>query len=255
MTPIDTPAVLLVGGMGTRLRTVLPSTPKPLASLGEASFLHLLLRQLQIQGIRQVIMCTGYLADQIEREFGDGRDWDVSITYSRESQPMGTGGAVKLAQAYIGEAGEVLVMNGDSFTEVDFSDLFQFHRAKRGLISLATVKVDNASRYGTLRVDSNNRVLAFLEKTGSDAPGLINAGVYVFDRAVLDHIPDGASSLERDVFPRTIQHGIYALSTKGVFIDIGTPEDYVRAQKLHDELYAAAMKTSSVDREVGREAL
>ena len=255
MTPIDTPAVLLVGGMGTRLRTVLPSTPKPLAALGEASFLHLLLRQLYIQGIHRVIMCTGYLADQIECEFGDGRDWDLSINYSRESQPMGTGGAVKLAQEYLGEAGEILVMNGDSFTEVDFAELIQFHRAKRGLISLAAAKVDNASRYGTLRLDSNCRVLAFLEKSESDAPGLINAGVYVFDRAVLDHIPEGTWSLERDVFPRMIEHGIYALARTGVFIDIGTPEDYVRAQKLHDELYAAAMKTSSVDREVGREVL
>src|ERR1039457_4671725 len=124
---LDIPAVLLVGGMGTRLRAVLQSTPKPLASIGERSFLELLVRQLRSQGIRHLVMCTGYLADQIESEFGDGRIWDVSIQYSQEESPLGTAGALKLAQRYLGDDPEFMVLNGDSFLEIDFRDLMAFH--------------------------------------------------------------------------------------------------------------------------------
>src|SRR6202158_3809080 len=95
---LDIPAVMLVGGMGTRLRAVLPSTPKPLAAVGKKSFLELLVRQLRSQGIRHLVMCTGYLADQIQSKFGDGRMWDVSIEYSNAVRPLATAGAVKLAQ-------------------------------------------------------------------------------------------------------------------------------------------------------------
>src|SRR5271154_1556425 len=116
----DIKAIMLVGGMGTRLRSVVPSTPKVLASIGEKSFLELLVRQLRSQGIRHLVMCTGYLADQIESKFGDGRMWDVSVEYSREDTPLGTAGALKLAQRYVQDAPEFLVLNGDSFLEIDF---------------------------------------------------------------------------------------------------------------------------------------
>src|SRR5208282_4780622 len=92
---VDTPAVLLVGGVGTRLRSVVPTTPKPLASVGDKSFLELLVRQLRCQGIRRLVMCTGYLADRVESEFGDGSGWGIEIKYSKETSPLGTAGAVK----------------------------------------------------------------------------------------------------------------------------------------------------------------
>src|SRR2546425_1050724 len=110
-TTLDVTAVLLVGGTGTRLRSVVPSTPKPLASVGGQSFLELLVRQLRHQGIRRLVMCSGYLADQIENKFGDGSAWDLTIEYSREEQPSGTAGAVKLAQHHLVEASDFLVMN------------------------------------------------------------------------------------------------------------------------------------------------
>src|SRR6202142_1516315 len=124
----DIKAVMLVGGLGTRLRSIVPSTPKVLASIGEKSFLELLVRQLRSQGIRKLVMCTGYLADQIESRFGDGRMWDVSIEYSKEEIPLGTAGAVKLAQRYLQGIPEFLVLNGDSFLEIDFQSLRTFHR-------------------------------------------------------------------------------------------------------------------------------
>src|ERR1039457_2527014 len=108
----DMPAVLLVGGIGTRLQSVLPATPKPLAPLGDAPFLELLIRQLRSQGIRHLVMCTGHLAGQIETELSDGRKWDVVIDYSKEPQPLGTGGAVKFAERYLTQAADFLVMNG-----------------------------------------------------------------------------------------------------------------------------------------------
>jgi NDP-sugar pyrophosphorylase family protein len=236
---VNLPAVLLVGGFGTRLQSLLPSTPKPLARVGDAPFLELLIMQLRVQGIRRLVMSTGHLADQIEKQFGDGREWDVAIEYSRENEPLGTAGAVKFAERFIGHASDFLVMNGDSFLEADFQQLVQFHRAYRGLVTMAVCKVSDAGRYGTVQLNGENRIAGFAEKTGDKAPGVINGGVYVFDRAVLQYIPTGPSSLEKDLFPRLVEPGMYAVEQRGMFIDIGTPEDYARAQQLSRNLHQA----------------
>jgi D-glycero-alpha-D-manno-heptose 1-phosphate guanylyltransferase len=233
-------AVLLVGGLGTRLRSVVPSAPKPLAAVGGQSFLELLVRQLRNQGITNLVMCTGYLGEQVQSEFGDGRSWGVAIEYSQEMAPLGTAGAVKLAQAYLQDVPEFLVMNGDSFLEIDFDQLTRFHRGRGGLASMAVLQVDNAARYGTVKMEAQGRVIGFSEKTGCEDSGVVNGGVYVFNRAVLESIPEGPASLERDVFPRILHRGVYALKQLGMFIDIGTPEDYARAQQLHGRLYESA---------------
>ncbi len=236
-----TNAVLLVGGMGTRLRSVVPSTPKPLAPVGNRSFLELLVRQLRSQGIRRLIMCTGYLAGQIKDEFGDGKAWDVSIQYARELQPLGTAGAVRLAQQYLQESADFLVMNGDSFMEMDFHELIRFHRAHKALATMAIRKVDDTGRYGTVHVDANGEVIGFVEKSADTSSGLVNAGVYVFNREVLEHIPQGNASLEKDVFPKLLGQKLFALEERGMFIDIGTPEDYAKAQHLCEQLYEATI--------------
>jgi NDP-sugar pyrophosphorylase family protein len=233
-------AVLLVGGMGTRLRTVVPSTPKSMASVGSRAFLELLVHQLRHQGFRRLVMCTGYLADQIESAFGNGHEWEVEIEYSREAQPMGTAGALRLARPYLADALDFLVLNGDSFLEVDFHTLLRFHQEQKGIAVMAVRQVRNAGRYGTVRMDECKRVTGFEEKTDKTFPGLVNAGVYVFSRAVLENIPEGQVSLEIDVFPKLLGHGIYAMEQHGMFIDIGTREDYARAQELCDRLYEAA---------------
>lgn len=240
----DIPAVLLVGGIGKRLQSVLPSTPKPLARVGEAPFLQLLVRQLRSQGIRRLVMCTGHLADQVESEFGDGHKWDVAIDYSKESRPLGTAGAVKFAEHDLTQASDFLVMNGDSFLELDFGELIRFHREHGGLISMAVRRVADAARYGTVQLGANNRVVGFREKMGASVSDIVNGGVYVFKSAILKHIPEGPASLEKDVFPRLLEQGIYALEQQGMFIDIGTPEDYARAQTLCQSLYQAALPES-----------
>src|SRR5438552_3816675 len=154
----DLCAILLVGGMGKRLRSVLPSTPKPLAPIGNESFLHLVVRQLRSQCVYRLVMCTGYLADQIEEEFGDGHEWDLAIKYSKEPYPLGTAGAVKFAERCFPAVSDFLVMNGDSFLELDLCELVRFHHQHRGLISIAVRRVENAARYGTVQVETGNRV-------------------------------------------------------------------------------------------------
>jgi D-glycero-alpha-D-manno-heptose 1-phosphate guanylyltransferase len=238
----DVKAVLLVGGLGTRLRSVLPGAPKVLASVGKRSFLELLVGQLRSQGIRRLVMCTGYLADQIENEFGDGQAGDVAIEYSKEEQPLGTAGAVKRAEHYLHDVPDFLVMNGDSFLEIDFCGLMNFHRTHGAMATMAVLRVEDTSRYGTVHIDASSRVRGFSEKTGSKTPGLVNGGVYIFNHAVFQYIPEAPASLERDVFPRLLDYGVYAEEQHGMFIDIGTPTDYARAQKLCDSLNEAALR-------------
>jgi D-glycero-alpha-D-manno-heptose 1-phosphate guanylyltransferase len=233
-------AVLLVGGLGTRLRSVVPSAPKPMAPVGDRPFLELLVHQLRSQEIRRLVMCTGYRAEEIEAEFGDGKVLEMAIEYSREPHPLGTAGALKFAQPMLQEASDFLVMNGDSFMEINFSELIQFHRLSGGIATMAAVRMKNESRYGTVVADAAGRVTGFAEKTGGGQAALVNAGIYVFNGAIFGHIPDGTASLEKDVFPQILNCGVYALEHQGVFIDIGTPEDYARAQGICERLYEAA---------------
>jgi len=238
----DTKAVLLVGGKGMRLRSVISSTPKPMAAVGDGPFLELLVRQLSYQGIRHQVMCTGYLSHEIENKLGDGHTWDVAIEYSKEPHPLGTAGAVKFAVPLLRGVSDFLVMNGDSFMEIDFRQLIHFHRKSGGIASMAVLRMKNEMRYGTVQVTAGGRVSGFTEKTAGDPTGFVNAGVYVFNRRIFEHIPDGPGSLERDIFPKLLDHGLYASEQHGVFIDIGTPEDYARAQELCERLYEAASR-------------
>lgn len=237
----DMKAVLLVGGRGTRLQPVLTGTPKPLAAVGQRPFLELLVAQLRHQSICRLVFCTGYLAEEIEKEFGDGRRWEAKIEYSKEPSALGTGGAVKFAEPLLRDASSFLVMNGDSFMEMDFRQLNAFHRQRGGIATMATVRMKNEKRYGTVQFAADGRVIGFSEKGGA-ASGFVNAGVYVFDHRIFEHIPEGPSSLERDIFPKILDHGLYALEQPGVFIDIGTPEDYARAQALCERLREAAYR-------------
>lgn len=241
----DVKAVLLVGGLGTRLRAALPGTPKALAAVGDRPFLELLVRQLSSQGIRRLVMCTGHLAEQIEKEFGQANQFGVTVEFSRENSPLGTAGAVKLAETYLASESEFLVMNGDSFVEVDLRRLLAFHRSHRALVTIVAARVPDTSRFGTLKIGTDGSVLGFLEKTGKNESGMINAGVYVFANEVLREIPQGPSSLEKDVIPKLLSKGVIAFESEGLFIDIGTPDDYLRANSIQKLLASAAHGTQS----------
>ncbi|HZS56227.1 MAG TPA: nucleotidyltransferase family protein [Bryobacteraceae bacterium] len=238
----DVKAILLVGGLGTRLRPVISSTPKPMAPVGNRPFLELLITQLKRQGFRRLLMCTGYLGEQIKDAFGNGQKFGVGIEYSNEPYPMGTGGAIRFARAYLDSEDDFLVLNGDSFLEVDFCNLIRFHRQRGSMATLAVTRIENAGRYGTVEADSAGRVTRFVEKAGLSASAIVNGGVYVFRQAILEHIPETFTSLEKEVLPSLLAQGIYAVEQRGVFIDIGTQEDYDRAQGIYDRLNGAAAR-------------
>jgi D-glycero-alpha-D-manno-heptose 1-phosphate guanylyltransferase len=238
--PSNLQAVVLCGGAGRRLRSVVPDRPKCLAPIGERPFLEYLLLRLRLGGVTSACLAVGYKRDQIIEHFGCGSRWGISLSYSVEQEPLGTAGALKNAAPFV-ERGPFLVLNGDSLLEVPYRDLLQFHEQRQGLATLALCQVSDVRRYGRLRIDAEGCVVGYLEKAASteseDAgprEGLaINGGVYVFRREIFAEIPDAPPpvSLETDIFPRLIGRGLLGFLTAGFFIDIGIPEDYQRAQK------------------------
>jgi D-glycero-alpha-D-manno-heptose 1-phosphate guanylyltransferase len=222
-------AIVLAGGFGTRLRAVVSDVPKPMAPVAGRPFLEILLGSLAAKGVRRVVLSVGHLAEAVTSHFGDA--WGgLSIAYAVESEPLGTGGATKLALAQCRDD-PVLVLNGDTFLDLELDALVAQWRGSGAPIVVARA-VDDTARFGRLGVEGG-RIVAFAEK-GVPGPGLINAGCYLLPRGFLDDMPTGrAFSLETDVFvPRVAASVIEVFSSSGLFIDIGVPDDYARAQTL-----------------------
>lgn len=218
-------ALILCGGLGTRLRRVIDDRPKPMASVAGKPFLEYLIWQLKRYDFRDIVLCIGYLGDQVRAYFGDGSDWGVHISYSHEPEPLGTGGAIKLAEVLVREE-NFLVMNGDSFLDIDLNGLINYHLEKGALATMALVKVEDPTRYGTVEINEKGEIGNFVEKGKSSGSKFVNGGIYVFNRKVFDYIPESKVSLEKEVFPKLIGKGFYGRPVKGFFIDIGVPEDY-----------------------------
>lgn len=223
-------ALVLAGGLGTRLRPVVADRPKALAEVGGRPFLAYLLDQLAGTGIRRVVLCTGHLGEQIPRAFGDVYR-GLRLVYSREASPLGTGGALRLALPLL-RSDIVLVMNGDSYCGMALKRFWNRHRACGGAGSLVLTRVSETSRYGRV-LCRGGRVVRFEEKDGRGGPGWVNAGVYLLARRVMAAIPAGrAVSLEREVLPALVQQGLCGYLSRGRFVDIGTPETYALARQL-----------------------
>ncbi|MEO5717167.1 MAG: sugar phosphate nucleotidyltransferase, partial [Chthoniobacterales bacterium] len=194
-------------------------------------FLQILLARLRAQGIGEVILGTGYLAEQVEAHFGDGQAFGLTIAYSRESAPLGTGGALKLAEKQLSDP--VLILNGDSFVEWELASLVARFEEKKADLVMALQAVSEVTRYGSVTLAEDGRVADFVEKGTRTGPGLINAGVYLLRKKILADLPnDQPISLERDVFPKLLQGPVYGVVSEGLFIDIGVPQDLERAQTL-----------------------
>lgn len=224
----DVTAVVLAGGIGSRLRSAVSDRPKGLAEVDGRPFLAYVLEQLAQAGVRRVVLCTGYLGTQIRLAFGtDFRGMRVS--YSHEEAPLGTGGALRQAVDAAGDR-TLLVLNGDSFCEVDLGAARQdFERCSRQPMLVLSWQADTA-RYGRVECDAALRIAAFEEKGARGGAGWINAGIYLVDRPLVEAIPSGRPvSLERDVFPEWIPRGLRGFPSHGRFLDIGTPESYSRA--------------------------
>lgn len=224
-------AMVLCGGLGTRLRSVLNDRPKSMAPVAGRPFLELILRQLHEQGIREVILGTGYRAEQIEQYFQTGADLGLSIQYSREEEPLGTGGALKLAEKLLSDP--VVVVNGDSYVEWNLGEAVAL-QAQRGAQAVIVLQaVSDVSRYGSVTINDGGRIMEFVEKRTRTGSGLINAGVYLLQKKILAELPAGSAvSLEREVFPRLLGKAMYGVLSRGIFVDIGIPEDLARAQTL-----------------------
>lgn len=234
-------ALILAGGAGTRLRSVLgDALNKPMAPIAGKPFLEYLIMRLQRQHIDDIILCVGYKSDLIQSYFGAGERWGVHLTYSHETEFLGTAGAMKLAAGLV-SGDDLFVLNGDSFFNVDVHELLRFHHEACATATLALAHVDNAQRYGVVHLASTHRVVGFAEKAREARAGLINGGIYVLTREVLDMIPSGrACSLEREVFPALIEHDLYGRPFPGFFIDIGLPADYRRLQANPSPLWIAS---------------
>jgi len=223
-------AVILAGGLGTRLREAVPDLPKPMAPVAGRPFLAWLLERLERQGVRHAVLAVGYRAEAIERHFGPASG-ALRLSYAHEREPLGTGGALRQALRLVG-AFPALAMNGDSLVDLDFAAMKATHAAAGVRLTMALAQVEDAGRYGRVVV-RDGRVVAF-EAKGRPGPGAINAGVYLVESGLLDDPALGERfSFEKDFLePRAATLPVGAHSAGGGFIDIGVPADYERAQRL-----------------------
>jgi NDP-sugar pyrophosphorylase family protein len=225
----DLSVAVLVGGLGTRLRSVVSDRPKALAEIQGRPFLAYLLDQLSAAGLSSVVLCTGHFGQQIEEAFGE-RYGNLRILYSQEAQPLGTGGALRLALPYL-ISDPVLVMNGDSFCAVDLRSFWNWHCARRSKATMLLTQVPDTQRFGSVEIDPDGAIIRFGEKVKGSIPGSINAGVYLLSHQVIESIPpDTDVSLEYRLFPTLVTHGLYGYPGRGRFLDIGTPEDFAAAK-------------------------
>lgn len=224
-------AVVLVGGKGTRLRPLTLSAPKPMLPTAGLPFLTHLLSRIAAAGIEHVILGTSYKPAVFEAEFGDGSALGLQIEYVTEEHPLGTGGGIANVAGKL-RNDTAMVFNGDVLSGADLAQLLDFHRSNRADVTLQLVRVGDPRAFGCVPTDEEDRVVAFLEKTEDPPTDQINAGCYVFERNVIDRIPQGREvSVEREVFPALLADGdckIYGYVDASYWRDMGTPEDFVR---------------------------
>ncbi len=225
----ETQAVILAGGLGSRLHPVVSDRPKVLAEVRERPFLSYLLDQISSAGVLKAVICTGYMGGQVREMFGDAYG-PLRLRYSREQKPLGTGGALRLALP-IFSSDAILVMNGDSYTDVDLGAYVDWFFRKNREISLVLTKVSDTTRYGNVTINGDECITAFAEKGRSSCAGWINAGIYLMKKSLIESVPEGRPySLERELFPSMVGKKLFGFRNEGRFIDIGTPEAYNLAE-------------------------
>ncbi len=226
-------AIVLVGGEGTRLQPLTLTVPKPALTLVDRPFLAYMIEWLAGHGVTEVVLACGFLPDVLREALaGEEERAGVTIRYVVEPERRGTAGAIRFAADELGDDldDRFLALNGDVLTDLDLTALLGTHTERGARATLGLHPVEDSSAYGLVHSGAEGAVLEFLEKTGEQAPGEINAGMYVLERSVLDLIPPGEEvSIERDVFPRLVGDGLYGQRLDGYWMDIGTPERYLQA--------------------------
>lgn len=236
-------AVILVGGLGTRLRPLTLDTPKAMVPVLNVPFLEHVLRRLVGYGINEVVLALSHLAPAVEGYFGDGSSLGVGIKYVLEESPLGTAGAARNALGHLTDA--CLVMNGDIFTGLDIAAMAACHHNRRAKVTIALTPVDNPCAYGLVETEKDGRVCRFLEKPSPAqiTTDMINAGTYIVEPEVLAAIPpDTRISFERNIFPSLVPAGsIFAFADRSYWMDIGAPAKY---HQLHRDLLSGCAPTA-----------
>lgn len=223
----DIYVIILCGGLGKRLRPAVSDRPKVLAEIKDKTFLDILLDNLRGYGFKNIILCVGYLKEQIKDHFN--YDKDFNIIFSEEYESLGTGGALKNAGSLI-KSDPFIVLNGDSICDLNFKDFLDYHVNKRALMSMVLTRLQNTGDYGNVVIDGSNRIISFEEKIDTKVECLINAGVYMMQKEVFSYMPEEEKfSLEYDLFPKLVNYKCYGFITENELIDIGTPERYKKA--------------------------
>lgn len=228
-------AVILAGGFGTRLRPLSCTRPKLLFPIANKPLLDWTFKNLAESGVKEVILAVNYMAEAFNHRYGNSA-YKMKLDYSKETVPLGTGGPLKKAEDIIGHDEPFLVLNGDIFTTIDYAEVVKKHKQNHATASIMLYKVEDPTRYGTVELAKNNRVTRFVEKPakGKAPSNLVNAGIYVLEPEIFDYIPaERRVSIEREVFPKlAAEKKLFAYDFKGLWIDIGKHEDFLRANRL-----------------------
>ena len=221
-----TAGILLVGGLGTRLKPLTNETPKPMLPIAGIPVTEHQILAAKKAGIRTVVLATSYLSEVFTPYFGDGSKWGMKLLYAVEEEPLGTGGAIRNAAQLLGSDENVVIFNGDVLSHHDIAAQIKFHEVKKSDVTLHLISVDDARAFGCVPTDADGRVTAFLEKMDNPVTNSINAGCYVFNRAVIDQIPLGkVVSVERETFPALVASGrpVFGYKEQSYWLDVGTP--------------------------------
>jgi mannose-1-phosphate guanylyltransferase len=222
-------ALILAGGEGTRLRPLTSTVPKPVVPLVDRPFIRFMLDWLGRHGVDDVVMSCGFMAGGVRDVLGDGSSLGIRLRYVEEPRPLGTGGALKFAESLLDE--RFLMLNGDVLTDMDLTAQIARHEEVGAAGTLALHPVEDPSRYGLVRLDGDGAVREFVEKPSPDQidTNTISAGAYVLERSVLALLEPGRpASIERDVFPRLVGHGLHGYVHEGYWLDVGTPDSYLQ---------------------------
>ncbi len=222
-------AIIIAGGKGTRLQSVLDDIPKPMAPIGNKPFLEILLNQLIANGIQTVILSVGYKWQHIKDYFGSQYK-TLTLEYAVEHEPLGTGGGIKKAAGMV-RANNFYVINGDTFFDIDFRWLYSFYLQNDADICIALKPMEHFSRYGSVILDSSYKVVQFKEKQFVKE-GFINGGIYLISKGIFNGITNTKFSFEKDLLEKKLEKlQIFGFPSNNYFIDIGIPEDYRKAIK------------------------
>lgn len=232
--PHQLTAVILAGGLGTRLRSVVQDRPKVLANVAGRPFLTYVLDQIVCAGIKRAVVCTGYLGDSISDVLNDDYK-GLQLVYSHETTPLGTAGALRHGLPLV-QKFPVLVFNGDSYVNVDLDGFVKFHYECKSTMTMALAKKQCSGAFGLVELGERGVVKRFSEKESTGKSEWVNAGIYSLEKQLIESIPEGQNiSFEREILPKWIGHGLYGYAQQGELFDIGTPLSLSEAQHIFGE--------------------